>query len=397
MKFTSSQALARAFALQTAATPWDRATAFDAVIDQTISSQQIVGLTVIAAKSGRIVYERSAGFGDREAGRAVEPNEVYRLASMTKAVVCITALALIQKGKMSLDDPVSRWLPYFRPGTRDGKQPVITVHHLMTHTAGLTYGFLEAEDGPYHKLGVSDGLDNGHLTLEENLRRLASAPLLYEPGTSWGYSLAIDVLGAVIEAVAQARLQDVVKTLVTDPLGLESMAFSVPTSTVVATPYADTQKPPVRMTDAFSLKFDQGSIVYSPSRAFNANAFPSGGVGMVGTARDYLTFLEALRTGGNGILEPAIVSAFASNAIGNLSVSIAGPGYGWGLGVAVLKDPNAAGLRSRQGSWNWSGVYGTSFWVDPSAELSVVALTNTAIGGMAGTFPTSLRCAAYAD
>jgi CubicO group peptidase (beta-lactamase class C family) len=104
-----------------------------------------------------------------------------------------------------------------------------------------------------------------------------------------------------------------------------------------------------------------------------------------------------MRTGGKGIVTRETVTAFTSNAIGNLPVSAAGPGFGWGLGVAVLKDPKAAGLRSGPGSWSWSGVYGTSFWVDSSAELSVVALTNTAIGGMVGSLPTNLRAAAYSS
>lgn len=397
MKLIPSAALAQSTFHKKITSHWDRAAAFDAVIDKSINSQQIVGLTVVAAKGGRIVYERTAGFSDRESRRAVGSNEIYRLASMTKPIICIAALSLIEKDKMSLNDPVAHWLPYFQPKMQDGTQPIITVRHLLTHTAGLTYGFLEADDGPYHKLGISDGLDNGPLTLEENLRRLASAPLLYQPGTSWGYSLATDVLGAVIEQVAQAKLQDVVKATVTDPLGLESLRFSVPKSTVVATAYADTQTPPVAMTDSFPLKFGKGTIVYSPSRPFNAEAYPSGGVGMVGTAHDYLKFLEAIRTGGKRVVTRETVSAFTSNAIGTLPVSAAGPGFGWGLGVAVLKDPKAAGLRSGPGSWNWSGVYGTSFWVDPSAELSVVALTNTAIGGMVGALPTNLRAAAYSS
>ncbi|WP_263359676.1 serine hydrolase domain-containing protein [Acidicapsa ligni] len=394
LKLLPSNAFAQ-IASQGAGSQWDRAAAFDAAIDKIISSQKIVGLTVVAAKSGHVVYERTAGFGDREAKRVVGPNEIYRIASMTKALVCVTGLSFIEKGKLSLEDPVSKWLPYFMPKTQDGKQPVITIRHLMTHTAGLTYGFLEPEDGIYHKLGVSDGLDNGELTLEENLRRLASAPLLYEPGTSWGYSLAIDVLGGVIEQVAQASLQDAVKTTITDPLGLDSLKFSVPKGTVVATAYADSQTPPVRMTDSFRFKFGKGAIVYSPSRAFNNKAFPSGGVGMVGTARDYLKFVETIRMGGGRIITPKSAAAFTTNALGDLPMSMGGPGFGWGLGVAVLKDPSAAGLRLGPGSWNWSGVYGTNFWVDPVAELSVVALTNTAIGGMAGSLPGDLRHAAY--
>ena len=376
---------------------WNRAKALDAVMLDAVNSGYIVGATVIAAKDGEIVYRRAAGFADRETRRPMTENEVCRLASMTKPIVCVTALALIDDGRLGLEDPVTRWLPEFRPKLPDGREPVITVRHLLTHTAGLTYGFLEAEDGPYHRLGVSDGLDHSGLSLDENLRRIASAPLLFEPGAGWHYSVSIDVLGAVIERVSGMTLPDAVQRIVTGPLGMSSVRFVATADTVLATPYGDASPQPTRMTDPFSLRFGQSAIVYSPARAFDATAFPSGGVGMVGTAEDYLRFAESIRTGGAGIIRPQTVVAMTSNAIGDLPVGAAGPGFGWGLGVAVLRDPAAAKSPVNAGAWNWSGVYGTNFWVDPAAGISVVALTNTAVAGMAGNFPIALRRAVYQD
>ncbi|SIO60661.1 CubicO group peptidase, beta-lactamase class C family [Paraburkholderia phenazinium] len=376
---------------------WNRAKALDAVMLDAVNSGYIVGATVIAAKDGEIAYRRAAGFADRETRRPMTENEVCRLASMSKPIVCVTALALIDDGRLGLEDPVTRWLPEFRPKLPDGREPVITVRHLLTHTAGLTYGFLEAEDGPYHRLGVSDGLDHSGLSLDENLRRIASAPLLFEPGTGWHYSVAIDVLGAVIERVSGMTLPDAVQRIVTGPLGMSSVRFVATADTVLATPYGDASPQPTRMTDPFSLRFGQSAIVYSPARAFDATAFPSGGVGMVGTAEDYLRFAEAIRTGGAGIIRPQTVVAMTSNAIGDLPVGAAGPGFGWGLGVAVLRDPAAAKSPVNAGAWNWSGVYGTNFWVDPAAGISVVALTNTAVAGMTGNFPIALRRAVYQD
>jgi CubicO group peptidase (beta-lactamase class C family) len=376
---------------------WNRAKALDAVMLDAVNSGYIVGATLIAAKDGEIVYRCAAGFADRETRRPMTENEVCRLASMTKPIVCVTALALIDGGRLGLEDPVTRWLPEFRPKLPDGREPVITVRHLLTHTAGLTYGFLEAEDGPYHRLGVSDGLDHSGLSLDENLRRIASAPLLFEPGTGWHYSVAIDVLGAVIERVSGMTLPDAVQRIVTGPLGMSSVRFVATADTVLATPYGDASPQPTRMTDPFSLRFGQSAIVYSPARAFDATAFPSGGVGMVGTAEDYLRFAEAIRTGGAGIIRPQTVVAMTSNAIGDLPVGAAGPGFGWGLGVAVLRDPAAAKSPVNAGAWNWSGVYGTNFWVDPAAGISVVALTNTAVAGMTGNFPIALRRAVYQD
>lgn len=391
-------ALAHPLSKALAAAPeWDRANAMDEVVFNAVNSGQIVGVTVIAAKDGQIVYQRAAGFADRETNRPMAEDEVCRLASMTKPIVCVTALALMEQGKLGLEDPLTRWLPDFRPKLADGREPVITVRHLLTHTAGLTYGFLEAGNGAYHQLGVSDGLDASGLTLQENLHRIASAPLLFEPGTGWHYSLAIDVLGAVIEQVTGLPLAEAVRQIVTDPLGASSLRFVAEPGTVLATPYGDAAPHPARMTERFSLPFGPSAIVYSPARAFDSSAYPSGGVGMVGRAGDYLRFVEAMRTGGAGIIRPDTVAAMTRNAIGDLPVPAGGPGFGWGLGVAVLKDPVAAKLPLHAGSWNWSGVYGTHFWVDPAEGLSVVTLTNTAVAGMNGDFPNALRQAAYAD
>lgn len=391
-------ALASPLSHASAAAPtWDRTKAMDDVIFSAVQSGKIVGATVIAAKDGEIVYQRAAGFADRETRRPMQEDEVFRLASMTKPIVGVTALALIDQGKLGLEDPLTRWLPDFRPKLADGREPVITVRHLLTHTAGLTYGFLEAPDGPYHRLGVSDGLDASGLSLDENLRRIAAAPLLFEPGTGWHYSVAIDVLGAVIERVTGLPLAEAVRQIVTDPLGTSSLKFVADAGSVLATPYGDAAPDPGRMSEHFSLPFGPSAIVYSPARTFDDGAYPSGGVGMVGTARDYLRFVEAMRTGGAGIILPDTVAAMTRNAIGNLPVAAAGPGFGWGLGVAVLKDPVAAKLPLYAGSWNWAGVYGTNFWVDPVQGLSVVALTNTAVAGMSGDFPTALRRAAYAS
>jgi CubicO group peptidase (beta-lactamase class C family) len=167
---------------QTAGAAWDRKEALDAVINDAVSGGQIVGATVIVAKNGEIVYQRATGFADREAQLPIKEDEVYRLASMTKPIVCVTALALVDRGQLRLDDLVTRWLSSFRPKLVNGREPVITIRHLLTHTAGLTYGFLEPQDGGYHRSGVSDGLDVSGLTLEDNLLRIASAPLAFRTG-----------------------------------------------------------------------------------------------------------------------------------------------------------------------------------------------------------------------
>lgn len=381
----------------TRAASWPNAAPLDAALDDAVVKRQIVGVTALVAQDGRIVHRHAAGFADRQAGRVMREDEVCRLASMTKPIVSLTALALVDKGHLHLDDPVHRWLPDFRPQLADGSTPDITIRHLLTHTAGLNYGFLEKPDGPYHQLGVSDGLDSSGLTLDENIHRIAAAPLLFKPGNAWHYSLATDVLGAVIGKAADKPLPDAVRDLVTAPLGMTKTYFVAPADTRLATPYHDADPQPVPMSDPFSLPFAQSAVIYSPARAFDADAFPSGGAGLVGTAEDYVRFAEAIRTGGAGIISADTARAMTTNAVGDLTITAAGPGYGWGLGVCVVKDPQVAGVPLSRGSWMWSGIYGTHFWVDPARRLTVVVLTNTAIAGMSGPFPQAVREAVYAS
>lgn len=169
----------------------------DKAIDGAIAEQRIVGAVVLVARDGRLVYHRAAGLADREAGRAMAEDGVFRLASLTKSMVAAAAMRLVEEGSLRLADPATRWLPGFHPALADGTQPVITVRHLLTHTGGLTYGFLEGPDHPYHRLGVSDGMDRASISLDENVDRLAKAPLSYRPGSSWRYSLSMDVLCAL--------------------------------------------------------------------------------------------------------------------------------------------------------------------------------------------------------
>jgi CubicO group peptidase (beta-lactamase class C family) len=378
--------------LPAASTPWSRTRAVDRVIDDAIAAGHIVGMEMIVALDGAVAYRRAAGWADRESRRPVRPADTFRLASMTKAIVSVTALALIDREVLRLEDPVTRWLPEFRPRLDDGREPVITLRQLFTHSAGLNYRFLEAKDGPYHRLGISDGLNQAAVTLHENVRRIAATPLLFEPGERWNYSVSVDVLGAVIERAAGATLPEVVRKLVTGALAMDSLEFVAPRDRFVVTPYADATPVPVRMTNPYRLTFVGGTIEYAPERAFDRDAFPSGGTGMVGNAIDYLRFLEAIRTGGAGVLNPATAAAMTRSALGQLGPN---PGCGFGLGVQVLADPVAAQTSMNPGSWSWGGVYGTHFWVDPAAALTVVVLTNTALAGTFGEFPSALQRAAY--
>lgn len=367
----------------------------DQVIDQALADKRIVGTVVLVAEEGRVIYHRAAGEADREAHTPMREDTVFRLASMSKPIVSTAALALVDQGKLGLDEPVTRWLPTFKPKLADGKPAVITVRQLLTHTAGLNYVSFEAEGGPYHRAHISDGLDQPGLSMEENLRRLTSVPLIYAPGTHWGYSNATDVLGAVVASAAGEPLPKAVERLITRPLGMSDTGFSVKDRTRLATPYADGKPEPIRMGETQVVTYAGSSIHFAPGRVFDARSFPSAGAGMVGTAGDFLKLLEAVRTGGAPVLKPATAAQMTSNQVGTFESM--GPGWGFGFGAAVLVDPSRAHSAQSVGTWRWAGAYGHSWFVDPQRHLTVIALTNTALEGMSGAFPAALEAALYAS
>ncbi len=366
----------------------------DPILERAIAQQRIVGTVVMVARQGRVVYHRAAGFADREAGRAMQQDQLFRFASLTKPVVAVTALRLADQGQLDLQAPVSRYLPYFTTRLADGTPAVPTLAQLLSHTSGLHYGFGEERDGPYHQAGVSDGLDGATLTLEENLRRLAGVPLDFAPGSHWRYSLGLDIMGGVLAAATGLPLPAVVQREVSAPLALQDLTFHVTDPARLATAYRDGYPRPEPMSEPYLLPLPKGGILYSPARALSADAFASGGGGMQGSAGDYLAFLEALRQG--KLLQPASQRLFMEDQIPGLQREDA-PGWGFSLGAAVLRDARLAKTPQTPGTLQWGGVYGNAWFIDPARELSVVILTNTAIAGMSGPFPDAIRDALYQD
>ncbi|MDQ0884801.1 serine hydrolase [Peribacillus sp. V2I11] len=368
----------------------------DEVINKAIENNKIVGTVTLVSKDGDLIYKRVAGYANREEKTKMEQDSIFRLASVTKPIVSAAALVLVSKEIIGLDDPITKWLPEFQPLLINGDKPTITVRHLLTHSAGLTYGFLEPEGGgAYKKAGVSDGMNLSGLSLEENLQRLSSAPLLYAPGTNWGYSIAVDVLGAVISKAYGDSLQTLIKTLITDPLKMANTSFDVKDNQRIVTQYLSSSPIPKRMGDKEVAQVFEGTagIVFEPARAFDTSAFPSGGSGMNGTAEDFLYFLEELRSG-DSLLPNDIKNEMTKIQTGSLPLA-SWPGRGFGLGFTILKDPKEANTKESIGTWRLGGAYGHSWFVDPIEKLTVVSFTNTAFEGMAGQFTVDLTDAIY--
>jgi CubicO group peptidase (beta-lactamase class C family) len=367
----------------------------DAVIDQAITGNSIVGTVVLVAQDGKIVYERAAGFADKESHKPMQVDALFRLSSVSKPIVTVAALALVDRKKLSLDDPVTKWLPDFKPKLADGTTPTITIRQLLTHTAGLGYKFTEKPDGPYHQAQISDGFDDVKIDLAEELRRLTSVSLLSAPGSEWRYSLSMDVLGAVIERATKKPLGAVVEELVTKPLGMKSTWFVVDRAHAdrVAKAYFNAPSGPAIMADPQTIPFGPMTLVYSPARAFDPKAYPSAGAGMIASAPDLLRLLEAMRKGGAPVLKESTAAAMFRNQVeGTPGLQ---PGMGFGFGGGLVVDPAAVKTPQSAGTLFWGGVYGHTWFVDPAKKLTVIVFTNTAPDGMAGKFPDGLRDAVY--
>lgn len=367
--------------------PADR---IDAVIDRYVGPK-IVGTNVIMSVGGEVVYARAAGFLDRQANRPMRPRTLFRLSSVTKPFVAVAALTMVEAGLMRLTDPVTAFLPRFRPRLADGREPVITIAHLMTHTSGLTYDLGYESGAPRPPSG---GIDHAPLTMAENLDRIAALPLAFAPGTGWTYSVGIDVLGGVLEVLDGSPLPDIIRRRVTGPLGLADTDFWPVDPDRLSVAYAD-GTPPHPMADPELVRgSDGGAILFSPSRAFDRSVFPSGGAGMVGSAEDFLTFIETLRRGGAPLLSSSTMPLLTE--VHTRGIDTGMPGCGYSHGWSVFFDTEVAAVPFSTGTWNWGGVYGHQWYVDPSRKTTLIVFSNTAMEGCTGRYPLDVRDAAFA-
>ncbi|MCJ8354073.1 serine hydrolase domain-containing protein [Novacetimonas hansenii] len=374
------------------------------VMDDAIASGRVVGAVVVVAVDGRIVLRHAAGMRDRESAIPMHLDTCFRLASLTKPVVTALALALAERGVLDLGAPVSRYLPFFRPRLPDGGEAEIPLHLLLSHSSGLSYGFqFPRDDNPYARAGVSDGLAEPGLSLHENLRRLAQVRLVFPPGEGWAYSLGLDVMGGVLEQVGNASLPDLVRRHIGDRLGgWTRTGFHAPPDLMLATCYADARPMPVRMPADYRLSRllpcgGVSEIHFVPDRIRDPASYPSGGAGMVGTAEEFMMFLEAVRRGGDPILSRESAQRFGANAVGNLPMGPLDRGRRFGFGGAIVTDPVMARTPLSPGSFTWGGVYGHQWTVDRARGISIVMLSNTALAGMAGAYPDAVVRAVYGD
>ena len=362
-----------------------------------IDQGKLPGAVVLVARKGKLVYADAVGFQDKAEGKAMTLDSVFRIYSMTKPLVSVAAMMLVEEGKIQLTDPVSKFLPAFK-GQRvsvakaDGEfarltytnvaaDREMTVQDLLRHTSGLAYGEI-TQNAPvkeaYTKAGVYlpnvRDYDARDLTPAEQAERVGAAPLAHQPGTVWEYSLASDILGRVVEAASGRRLSEFLDERLFKPLRMVDTAFALPADKTV------------RLAQPLAVDLASGQ----PIKVIDVSALPkndSGGAGAVSTAADYLRFTQMLLNGGQldgtRILSRTTIELMTSDHLGTRIAApttpgellLGTPGYTFGLGFAVRQGAGVAGVPGSAGEFMWAGYAGTFFWVDPKEQIAAVYMS----------------------
>lgn len=357
-----------------------------------IDDGRLTGWQISIARHGKVVYHELAGQRDVAAGTPVEADTIWRIYSMTKPIVAVLALQLWEEGAFELTTPLHRFIPAFRNAKvwRSGNvespelEPLaapIRLWHLLTHTSGLTYGFIRSHpvDALYRQAGYDFGVPPD-ADLAAMCETIAAFPLLFQPGTEWNYSVSFDVLGRVLEVVSGKSLDELLRTRLLEPLGMHETGFYVPEANHarVAKLYG------AHPVNKLAVLLDQlGDAALRPPRVLG------GGGGLQSTAYDYNRFTQMLvnegQLDGVRILSPRTVRYMASNHLpGNADLSTFGrplrsattsDGVGFGLGVSVTIDPVKARVPGNVGDFGWGGAASTFFWVDPVDHLTAQFFT----------------------
>jgi CubicO group peptidase (beta-lactamase class C family) len=338
---------------------------------------EVAGVETLLWRRGAEAHRDTIGWRD-EAGRApMAPDTIFRIASMTKPMVTVAALSLYEEGRLLLSDPVSKYIPAFKGQTvgleRAPAVREMTIQDLMRHTSGLTYGNRGTSE-IYKMYPQSSNESSLTLTMDEFIDKLAKAPLLYQPGTQWEYSLSTDVLGRVVEVVTGKPLGEVLAERIYRPLKMTDTSFMVP---------ADKR---ARVAQPLPKHPDTGADYKIPDPTV-PRKFDCGGGCAVSTAVDYARFAQMLLNRGalNGarVLAPKTVELMTSDHLAGIARGpeyYAGPGYTWGLGLAVREDRGGAPSAGSPGDFSWNGAFATAWWADPKEQLVVVSMQQSPLG-----------------
>ncbi len=362
----------------------DRLQRIDRALQQYVDENRLGGAVALVLRDGRTVYERAFGWSDKEAGRRMTTDTIFRIASQTKAITSAAILSLVEEGKIGINEPVSRHIPAYAHTTvaarNEGEMKVapakrpVTIRDLLTHTAGISYGTGPDVAALYEAKGLGPAAGFGWFTADKDepicdtMERLATLPFASQPGEAWVYGYNTDILGCVVERASGTPLDQIIRTRITDPLGMKDTQFFLPSERRERLAAVYSSGPDGKITRAPDGPRGQGTYVEGPRRSF------AGGAGLLSTARDYARFLEMIRNGGalNGvrILAPRTVELMTTNQVGTLHST---NGLGFGFGFETTDRYGANGMDA-VGAFGWGGAYGTMYRVDPQAQLVIVLM-----------------------
>ena len=352
-------------------------------VQQDIDAKRVAGAVTLVVRHGKVAWFKAQGMQDREAGKPMPTDAMFRICSMSKPITTVAAMMLYEEGKFLLDDPVSKYLPEFKdmkvlvkpaegprytiPATKE-----ITIRDLMRHTSGMTYNWNEDLGAMYEKANVASGLLQYDGTIADSTRNIAGLPLLFNPGEKWEYSLSVDVLGRLIEVWSGKPLDEFLRIRIFDPLGMKDSYFFVPENkegrlATAYTYYSD--KGLNRFPDT---PIREGTFVYSadyptkgPKKLF------SGGAGLVSTAMDYARFCQMMlddgKFGNTRLLSRKTVELMTHDQLGKI-----GPDQGFGLGFGIDGVKKPLSELGSVGAYNWGGFFFTAFSIDPKEQMIVV-------------------------
>ena len=366
----------------------ERLQRIDEMLINAINEDQIPGAVALVARNGKIIYHNAFGMADNQDGRELQKDDIFRIASQTKAITSTAVMMLWEEDKFRLDDPISKYLPEFAEAqvldtfnaedttytTIPADNP-ITIRHLLTHTSGIGYGIIDGDERfrkIYQKAGIVDLFTTEDLTIEENVKRLAVLPLHHNPGERFTYSEGVDVLGYFVEVMSGMPLDKFFRTRIFEPLGMEDTWFYLPGS-------KHRRLVPVQQKR-------EGEWVYYSSEYYDAEyprsgakTYFSGGAGLSGSATDYATFLQMYLNNGelNGIrlLSRTTINFMMQNQIGDL---LGDPGRDHGLAFGVLNQKGeSSGGQGSAGTFDWGGYFNTLYFADPNEQVIGILLKQT--------------------
>jgi CubicO group peptidase (beta-lactamase class C family) len=356
-----------------------------ATVQRDIDDKRIAGMVTLVIRHGQVAWFDAQGSADREAGKPMQKDAIFRLCSMSKPITSAAVMILYEEGRFLLGDPVSKYLPEFKsmkvlvkpatgyPYTIPASKE-ITIQDLLRHTSGLTYPWNADLGQAYDDAGVGDGLSQYDGTIADCVKRLATCPLLFNPGDRYEYSLSMDVLGRLVEVVSGMPFDQFLKTRIFDPLGMKDTSFFPPDEKVarIATAYTYYDgKGLERFPDKAIV---EGTEHYTADYPYNGpKKLFSGGAGLCSTAMDYARFCQMMLGGGKlgdvRILSRKSVELMSHDQLGRIDEKF---GYGLGFGVNGAKQP--MGEIGSVGSFNWGGFFYTSFEIDPKEDMVIVSM-----------------------